>query len=105
MKDGAVKAVVLLHDEAFSSAKETDQIREILGKAAFSLALEPIPSALGEGAAAQLPVATYLEEQDFVVNHEGELRRYQKALEPPKGIRPAAAWLGALRDALTAQPA
>lgn len=101
---GAVKAVVLLHDEAFSSAKETDLIRSILEKAAFSLALEPIPSTLGDAAAARLPVATYLEEPDFVVTHDGELRRYQKALEPPKGIRPAAAWLTALRGALAAQP-
>jgi len=56
------------------------------------VALEPLPGPLSERAAATLPVATYLEENDFVVNHEGELQCYKKALEPPKGVLPAVAW-------------
>ena len=43
-------------------------------------------ASLGRAASAQVPVATYVEENDFVTNHHGELRRYHKALEPPPGI-------------------
>ena len=37
-------------------------------------------------------MATYLEENDFIITHDGELRRYQKALEAPRGVKPVAAW-------------
>ena len=36
---------------------------------------------------------SYAEESDFIVNHDGELRRYQKALQPPKGVRTVSAWV------------
>ena len=105
VREGAVKAVVILHDEEFSSARELETLRQILIEVPFSLVLEPIPSEISEWATARLPVATYLEESDFVVNHEGELRRYQKALEPPKGIKPVTAWIRALRSVQAAAPA
>jgi anaerobic selenocysteine-containing dehydrogenase len=89
---GEVGAVVVLHDEEFSSAEETRRLREIIAAARFSLVLEPIPGALSGLGTARLPVATYLEESDFVVNHEGELRCYKKALDPPRGVRPAVEW-------------
>jgi NADH dehydrogenase/NADH:ubiquinone oxidoreductase subunit G len=92
VRQGEVQAVVLLHDADFSSQKEGACLKEILEAAPFSLVLEPIPGDLSALATARLPVATYLEESDFVINHEGELRRYQQALEPPRGIRPALAW-------------
>ncbi len=41
---------------------------------------------LGRTATAWLPIASCAEENDFIVNHDGELRRYQKALQAPKGI-------------------
>lgn len=89
---GEVGAIVLLHDAEFSGQRETAQLKELLAAVPFSVALEPLPSELGDLASARLPVATYLEESDFVINHDGELRRYQKALEPPKGVKPAAVW-------------
>jgi len=98
IREGSVKSVVILHDEAFSSARELEILRQILLQVPFSLVLEPIPSEVSEGATARLPVATYLEESDFVVSHDGHLRRYQKALEAPKGIRSAAQWLKALQQ-------
>ncbi|WP_306590899.1 2Fe-2S iron-sulfur cluster-binding protein [Geothrix sp. 21YS21S-4] len=88
---GEVKAVVLLHDAAFTSAKETELLGRILQAASFSLALEVTPSDLGRSATAWLPIASYVEESDFIVNHDGELRRYQKAIQPPQGVRPVAA--------------
>jgi len=91
-RKGAVGAVVLLHDAEFSSVQEQALLKEILAAVPFSVALEPIPSALGDLASARLPVATYLEESDFVITHDGELRRYQKALDAPKGVKPAAQW-------------
>jgi NADH-quinone oxidoreductase subunit G len=97
VREGAVKGIVILHDEEFSSARELEILRQILIEAPFSLVMEPIPSEISEWATARLPVATYLEESDFVINHEGKLRRYQKALEPPKGIKPVTAWARALR--------
>jgi len=105
VRAGAVKAVVILHDEEFSSAQELETLRQILIEVPFSLVMEPLPSEVSEWATARLPVATYLEESDFVVNHDGKLRRYQKALEPPAGIKPATAWLRALRAAREASPA
>ena len=93
---GEVKAVVLLHDAAFSSVRETDLLGRILKAAPFSLALEVEASDLGRRATAWLPLASYVEESDFIVNHDGELRRYQKALEPPKGARAMPAWAKAL---------
>jgi len=92
VRSGEVRAVVLLHDTDFSSPAETQCLEEILASVPFSVALEPLPGPLSERAAATLPVATYLEENDFVVNHEGELQCYKKALEPPKGVLPAVAW-------------
>jgi anaerobic selenocysteine-containing dehydrogenase len=53
---------------------------------------------------AQLPVATYLEENDFIVNHEGELRCYKKALDPPRGVRPAVDWAKDLLKAASTVP-
>ncbi|MDE3033438.1 MAG: molybdopterin-dependent oxidoreductase, partial [Acidobacteriota bacterium] len=93
---GDVKAVVLLHDAAFSSVRETDLLGRILKAVPFSLVLEVEASDLGRMATAWLPLASYVEESDFIVNHDGELRRYQKALEPPKGARPMPAWAKAL---------
>ena len=99
VQKGEVGAIVLLHDSEFSGQRETALLKEILTLVPFSVAMEPIPSELGDLATAQLPVATYLEESDFIINHEGELRRYQKALEPPKGVKPAAVWARELRAA------
>src|ERR1035438_8835952 len=90
---GEVKAVVLLHDAAFTTTKESDLLGQILQAAAFSLALEVAPSELGRRAMAWLPITSYVEESDFIVNHDGELRRYQKAIQPPKGVRTVAAWV------------
>ncbi len=87
-----VRAVVLLHDDAFTSLAERGVLAEILKAAPFSLALEVQPSDLGRAATAWLPIASYAEESDFIINHDGELRRYQKALQPPKGVRTVTAW-------------
>ena len=93
LQAGSVKAVVLLHDDAFTTARETDLLTQILKAAPFSLALEALPSDLARLATAFLPITTYAEESDFIVNHDGELRRYQKAVEPPKGVRTVPAWV------------
>ena len=96
---GEVRAVVLLHDAEFSSEGETRTLERILETVPFSLVLEPFPGPLSAAATARLPVATYLEEADFVVNHEGELQCYKKALEPPKGVKPAVEWARTLLGA------
>ena len=88
-----VKAVVLLHDAGFTSAKEAELLGQILKAAAFSLAMEVQGSELGRAATAWLPITSCAEESDFIVNHDGELRRYQKALRPPKGVRTVPAWV------------
>ena len=93
VEQGEVKAVVLLHDAAFTSARETELLARILKAAPFSLALEVEASDLGRTAIAWLPITNHLEESDFIVNHDGELRRYQKALQPPKGVRTLTAWV------------
>ncbi len=90
---GEVKAVVLLHDAAFTSTKEAELLGRILKAASFSLALEVEASDLGRVATAWLPITSYVEESDFIVNHDGDLRRYQKALQPPKGVRTVPAWV------------
>jgi len=92
VQSGEVKAVVVLHDAAFTSAKEAGLLGQILKAVAFSLALETEASELGRGATAWLPITNVAEESDFIINHDGELRRYQKALQPPKGIRSVPAW-------------
>ncbi len=93
VKTGQIQAVVCLHDEAFSSHHENELLARIIEGAPFSLVLEPIPSRLSEIATARLPLTTYLEESDFIVNHEGAIRRYQKALEAPKGVKPLTEWV------------
>jgi NADH-quinone oxidoreductase subunit G len=98
---GEVKSVVLLHDAAFTGTRETELLGQILKAAPFSLALEVEPSGLGRVATAWLPITSYVEESDFIVNHDGELRRYQKVIQPPKGVRSVPAWV---KD-LTAIPA
>jgi NADH-quinone oxidoreductase subunit G len=102
VKRGEVKAVVLLHDDAFSGRTETALLREILAAVPFSLVLEPVPGELGPLGTAQLPAATYLEESDFVINHEGELCRYRQALKPPRGVKTVAAWARELAGAVHA---
>ncbi|MBK8793843.1 MAG: (2Fe-2S)-binding protein [Holophaga sp.] len=104
LKRGDVKAVVVLHDAEFSSHRENEQLRQIVNAAPFSLVLEPIASELTPLATALLPVTTYLEESDFVINHEGDLRRYQKALTPPKGVLPLPAWVKRLLGSRSVQP-
>ncbi|HEX9082335.1 MAG TPA: molybdopterin-dependent oxidoreductase, partial [Holophagaceae bacterium] len=99
---GEVKAVVLLHDAAFTSSREADLLGRILKAAAFSLALEVEASDLGRMATAWLPITSYVEENDFIVNHDGELRRYQKALQPPQGARTVPTWVKALAAASVA---
>jgi NADH-quinone oxidoreductase subunit G len=101
---GTIRSVVLLHDEAFSTPAERALLLDIIQSAPFSLVLEPIPSGLTAAAKASLPTATYLEERDFVVTHGGQLRVYERALEPPPGVRPAAQWLQILQRTLTAVP-
>ncbi len=101
---GEVKAVVVLHDAEFSGHRENEQLRQIVEAAPFSLVLEPIPSELSRVATALLPITTYLEESDFVINHEGELRRYQKALEPPKGVKSLPTWVKELQSIPASQP-
>ena len=90
VESGLVKALVILHDEAFSSSKETERLLALVKAAPFSLVLETRPSELGRAASAQAPVASYLEERDTVTTHHGEPCSYQKALEPPRGVLAAA---------------
>ena len=105
VRAGEVGAVILLHDDEGSTPEEIQQLKNILALAKFSLVLEPFPGDLSRAGISQIPVATYLEETDFVVNHEGELRCYQKAMEPPKGVKPALAWARDLLKALQTSPA
>ncbi len=93
VQKGEVKAVVMLHDAGFTSEKEAVLLGQIVKAAPFSLALEGEASDLGRSATAWLPVASFAEESDFIINHDGELRRYQKALQAPKGVRTVAAWV------------
>ena len=99
VEKGEVKAVAILHDAAFTSVKEAELLGRILRAAAFSLAFEVAPSDLGRLATAWLPITSFAEESDFIVNHDGELRRYQKALQAPKGVRTLAAWVKELAPA------
>jgi NADH-quinone oxidoreductase subunit G len=93
VQSGEVKAVILLHDAAFSLVRESDLLGQILKAATFSLALEAEASELGRAAKAWLPIANFAEETDFIVNHDGEIRRYQKALQPPRGVRTVPGWV------------
>ncbi len=96
VQNGGVKALVLLHDTAFTSAKENEVLGQLLKAAPFSLVLEAEPSDLGRLATAWLPITNFAEESDFIVNHDGELRRFQKALQPPRGVLTVPAWAKAL---------
>jgi NADH-quinone oxidoreductase subunit G len=87
-----VKSVVLYHDHWFSDEAQNALLGRILQKAVFSLLLEPVPSDLAGSAKALLPVTTYLEESDQIIDHQGAAKRYAKALEPPDGVRTPSAW-------------
>jgi NADH-quinone oxidoreductase subunit G len=93
---GEVKAVVIYHDSEFSDEAENALLKRIAKNAPFSLLLEPIPSDLAECAKATLPVTTYLEESDFIIDHTGVTKHYTKALTPPKGVKTPAEWVIAL---------
>jgi NADH-quinone oxidoreductase subunit G len=93
LQKGEVRTVVMLHDAAFTSIKEAELLGQILRAAAFSLVLEAEASDLGRSATAWLPITNFAEESDFIVNHDGDLRRYQKALQAPKGVRTVPAWV------------
>ena len=97
VRAGEVKTVILLHDADFSSSREENLLSQILVAAPFSLTFEILPSHLGRTATAWLPLTSFVEETDFIINHDGDLRRYQKALEPPKGARTLPAWVKALQ--------
>ncbi|MBI4911498.1 MAG: (2Fe-2S)-binding protein [Acidobacteria bacterium] len=86
LEAGTVKGLVILHDEAFSSGRESERLLGLVGRAAFSLVLECLPSELGRAATATVPITTCAEESDAVTNHQGEIRRYERALQPPMGI-------------------
>jgi len=104
VRNGNIRAVVILHDAEFASARETQLLQDVLAEVPFSIMMEPFPGELSGLGTAQLPVATYLEENDFVVNHEGELRCYKKALDPPRGVRPAVEWARELLKVAQASP-
>lgn len=93
IESGEVKAVVLYHDSEFSDESESSLLRNILERAPFSLLLEPIPSDLADVATATLAVTTYLEESDFIIDHQGNVKQYAKALEPPIGVKTPAEWV------------
>ena len=93
---GEVKTVVLYHDSEFSDESENALLRRILEKSRFSLLLEPIPSNLAQAAKATLatlPVTTYLEESDFIIDHQGNEKRCTRALIPPKGVKTPGDWV------------
>jgi NADH-quinone oxidoreductase subunit G len=102
VRAGDVKTVVVLHDSEFSSQREENLISQILTAVPFSLALEVFQSELGRSATAWLPVASFVEESDFIVNHDGELRRYQKAIDAPKGVKSLPALVKDLQKAAVA---
>jgi anaerobic selenocysteine-containing dehydrogenase len=88
-----IGAVVIYHDSEFSDDAENALLGRIAEKAAFTLLLEPLPSGLAALASATLPVTTYLEEADCVIDHQGRTKKYEKALEPPKGIKTPGEWV------------
>ncbi len=92
VRAGRVQVLVVLHDEAFSSPEEQGLLNTLVAEVPVSVVLEPVPSPLSGGATLVLPTATYLEENDFVVTHEGRLVRYARALQPPKGVRTIVQW-------------
>jgi NADH-quinone oxidoreductase subunit G len=91
-----VKSVVLYHDAWFSNDAENALLGRVLEKAVFSVLLEPVPSGLAGKAKATLPVTTYLEESDSIMDHRGAARHYEKAVEPPPGALTPAAWAAEL---------
>jgi NADH-quinone oxidoreductase subunit G len=100
VRSGQARAVVVVHDSECSTEEETATLGAIIKAARFSLVLEPIPGPLSDLATARLPVATYLEESDFIVNHRGETQCYLKALDPPRGVKPIVDWARELLKAL-----
>ena len=97
VEGGEVKAIVLYHDSEFSDESENALLRRIVEKAPFSLLLEPIPSDLADIATATLPVTTYLEESDFIIDHQGNTKHYTRALTPPEGVKTPADWVRELK--------
>jgi NADH-quinone oxidoreductase subunit G len=93
VREGAVQGVAVLHDATFTTPRESDLLTQIVQAAPFSLVMEEAPSDLGRVATAWLPITNRAEESDFIVNHDGELRRFQKALQPPKGVCTVSAWV------------
>jgi len=96
LESGQVKAVVVYHDAWFSDDAENAILGRILQTAAFGLLLEPVPSELARLAKAILPATTYLEESDLIIDHRGDVRHYEKALEPPNGVKTPAEWAAEL---------
>ncbi|MFZ9186791.1 MAG: hypothetical protein ACO219_04375, partial [Holophagaceae bacterium] len=102
LEEGSIKTVILVHDERISSVAEVALLKEILQLASTSIVFEVLQSELGQLATLWIPMTSYVEESDFVINLRGEICRYQKALKAPDGCSTIIQWLQILRTSTLA---
>lgn len=95
---GHIKTVILVHDQSVSSEEETALLMQILKTATTSIVFEVLQSELGKLATLWLPMTSYVEENDFVININGEICRYQKVLKAPDGCNTLVHWMQCLRS-------
>lgn len=88
-----VQCLVVVHDAAATSPEETALLAQLISLAEHSIVFEIQASGLSKVAKAWIPITSYVEENDFVINHEGDLCRYQRALDPPRGIQSMPQWV------------
>ena len=105
IEEGQIKTVILVHDELVSSDAEAALLKEILQLASTSIVFEVLQSPLGQLATLWIPMTSYVEENDFVINLRGEICRYQKVLKAPEGCSTVIQWVQSLRSSsLAATP-
>ena len=97
VEEGRIKTVIVVHDERVSSEAEAALLKDIIQKAETSIVFEVLQSEVGQRATLWIPITSYVEENDFVINLRGEICRYQKVLQPPEGCSTIAQWLQNLR--------
>jgi len=87
LASGRVRTLVMIGGDVAKKLSATQ--KDLLGRLEFFAVLDVQHGDLAAAAHLFLPIATFAEQEGTYVNFKGRLQRFEAALNPPAGVRPA----------------